>query len=119
MPKEQPFFNPRCEKCGLAERIRQAIAQRRGIVEKKMFGGIAFLLHGNMLVGVWKDSLIVRLGPEQGAQALSEPHVKQFDVTGRPMKGWVLVEPEAIDEDGQLRDWIERASEFVGTLPAK
>ena len=71
----------------LAARIRQALAQRKGIIEKKMFGGVAFLLHGNMLVGVWQDSLIVRLGPEQGEKSLSELHVKQFDVTGRPMRG--------------------------------
>jgi TfoX/Sxy family transcriptional regulator of competence genes len=103
----------------LVARIRHALAQRKGIVEKKMFGGVAFLLHGKILVGVWQDSLIVRLGPEQGEEALPEPQVKQFDVTGRPMKGWVRVEPEGIENDGQLGDWIERATEFVGTLPAK
>ena len=59
-----------------------------------MFGGVGFLLNGNMLVGVWKDSLIARLGPDEGDEALLEPHVKEFDITGRPMKGWVLVEPE-------------------------
>ena len=84
-----------------------------------MFGGVAFLLHGNMLVGVWNDSLIVRLGPDEGERALSEPHVRHFDVTGRPMKGWVMVEPDGIDSDAQLRDWLERAGNFVRTLPAK
>jgi TfoX/Sxy family transcriptional regulator of competence genes len=103
----------------LAARIRQALTQRKSIVEKKMFGGIAFLLHGNMLVGVWQDSLIVRLGFEQGDQALAEPHVRAFDVTGRPMKGWVMVEPDGIDHDGQLCQWIERAVGFVRTLPTK
>lgn len=77
------------------------------------------MLHGNMLVGVWNDSLIVRLGPEEGDNALTEPHVGQFDVTGRPMKGWVMVEPDGIDSDAQLRDWVERALNFVRTLPAK
>lgn len=103
----------------LAARIRQALAGRGGIVEKRMFGGVAFLLHGNMLVGVWNDSLIVRLGPEEGEKALSESHVGQFDVTGRPMKGWVMVEPDGLDTDSQLRDWIERAVSFVRMLPGK
>jgi TfoX/Sxy family transcriptional regulator of competence genes len=103
----------------LAERIRQGLARRKGIEEKKMFGGVGFLLHGNMLVGVWKDSLIVRLGPDEGDEALKEPHVKQFDITGRPMKGWVLVEPEGVKEHEQLSGWIQRAAQFVGTLPVK
>ncbi len=103
----------------LAARIRHVLAGHGGIVEKRMFGGVAFMLHGNMLVGVWNDSLIVRLGPEEGDNALTEPHVGQFDVTGRPMKGWVMVEPDGIDSDAQLRDWVERALNFVRTLPAK
>jgi TfoX/Sxy family transcriptional regulator of competence genes len=103
----------------LAARIRHALAARAAIVEKKMFGGICFLFRGNMLVGVWNDSLIVRLGPDEGDAALSQPHVVPFDVTGRPMKGWVMVEPDGLDTDSQLRDWIERAVNFVRTLPAK
>ena len=67
----------------LAERIRQGLARRKGIEAKTMFGGIGFLLNGNMLVGVWKDSLIVRLGPEEGEEALKEPHVSEFQITGR------------------------------------
>ena len=103
----------------LADRIRQALGRRKGIQEKKMFGGVAFLLNGNMCVGVWKSSLVARLGPEQAAKALPQPHVGEFDVTGRAMKGWVLIAPEGIDEDAQLRAWIERGVEFVSTLPAK
>ena len=103
----------------LAERIRQGLARRKGIEAKKMFGGIGFLLNGNMLVGVWKDSLIVRLGPEEGDEALKEPHVKEFDITGRPMKGWVLVAPEGVEADEQVNGWIERAMKFVRKLPAK
>jgi TfoX/Sxy family transcriptional regulator of competence genes len=103
----------------LAERIRQALARRRNVEEKQLFGGVGFLLNGNMLVGVWKESLIVRLGPDQGVDALKEPHVKAFDITGRPMKGWVLVEPAGIEDDGQLKEWIQRAVKFVGNLPAK
>jgi TfoX N-terminal domain len=103
----------------LAERIRQRVARRKNIEEKRMFGGICFLLNGNMLVGVWKDSLIVRLGPKQGDEALLEPHVKVFDITGKPMKNWILVEPEGVVADGQLNGWIQRAVKFVGKLPAK
>ena len=103
----------------LAQRIRDALARKKNLEEKKMFGGIGFLLNGNMLVGVWKDSLIARLGPDEGDDALLEPHVKAFDITGKAMKGWVLVEPEGIDDDGQLKEWIERAMRFVETLPAK
>jgi hypothetical protein len=90
----------------LAERIRQALARKRGVEEKKMFGGVGFLLNGNMLIGVWKDSLIVRLGPEEGDEALREPHVREFNITGRPMKGWVLVAPEGIEDGEQLIGWI-------------
>ena len=84
-----------------------------------MFGGIGFLLNGNMLVGVLKDSLIVRLGPEQGEEALLEPHVREFDITGRAMKGWVLVGPAGVADDGHLSDWIQRSVKFVGKLAAK
>src|SRR5579862_7251731 len=101
----------------LAERIRHALARRKNVEEKKMFGGIGFLLNGNMLVGVWKDSLIVRLGPDVDDLALLEPHVREFDITGRPMKGWVLVEAEGVEDDDQLKGWIERALKFVKTLP--
>jgi TfoX/Sxy family transcriptional regulator of competence genes len=102
----------------LAARIRGALARKKGITEKKMFGGIVFFLNGNMLVGVWKDSLIVRLGEEEGQEALLEPHVKVFDITGRAMKNWVLVEPGGFDGD-KLMDWINRAVKFVKKLPVK
>ena len=72
-----------------------------------------------MLVGVWKDSLIVRLGSEEGDEALKEPHVKAFDITGKSMKGWVLVGPEGLEDDDQLEGWIQSAVKFVGKLPAK
>jgi TfoX/Sxy family transcriptional regulator of competence genes len=103
----------------LAQRSRDALARRKNIEEKKMFGGIGFLLNGNMLVGVWKDSLIVRLGPDDGDEALKEPHVREFDITGRAMKGWVLVDPEGIEDDDSLSGWIQRAIKFVAKLPAK
>ena len=102
----------------LAERIRQRLKRRKNVEERKMFGGVGFLLNGNLLVGVWKDSLIARLGPDEGAEALKEPHVKEFDITGRPMRNWVLVEPVGVQDD-QLSAWIQRAVKFVRTLPAK
>jgi hypothetical protein len=103
----------------LAARVRHALANRPGIVEKKMFGGLAFLASGNMLVGIWQEALIARLGADDGARALAEPHVRPFDVTGRPMRGWILVEPDGTESDRQLQAWIERASQFVHTLPPK
>jgi hypothetical protein len=84
-----------------------------------MFGGIGFLLNGNMLVGVWKDSLIVRTGPEEGEEALKGPHVKEFDIRSRPMEGRVLVAPEGVEDDDQLSGWIQRAVKLVGKLPVK
>ena len=74
------------------------------------------MLHGNMCVGVWKTSLIARLGPEPAATALKEPNVVDFDITGRPMEGWVMVEAEGLDTDEQLRGWVQRAVQFVDTL---
>lgn len=103
----------------LAERIRDGLARSTGITEKKMFGGIAFLLNGNVCVGVWKDSLIVRLEADDSVAALDEPHVREFDITGRPMKGWILVDPAGLEEDSVLNEWIRRSLEFVETLPAK
>lgn len=103
----------------LAGRIRDAIAAKPGIVEKKMFGGVGFLLNGNMLVGVWNDSLIARVGPEASYEALQKPHVRPMDITGKPMKGWLMIEPDGIDKDAQLKSWIQLAIQFVSTLPAK
>ena len=103
----------------LAARIRVALAGKRNIEEKKMFGGVCFLLKGNMLVGVWKEFLIARLGADQGNAALLEPHVRKMDITGKPMKGWVMVAPEGVEDDEQVADWIQRAAKFVGKLPAK
>jgi TfoX/Sxy family transcriptional regulator of competence genes len=102
-----------------AARIRDALRRKRGVEEKKMFGGVGYLLNGNMLVGVWKDSLIVRLDPDEYDETLLEPHVREFDITGRAMKGWVLVEPEGVKDDDQLKGWIEQAIKFVKSLPKR
>jgi TfoX/Sxy family transcriptional regulator of competence genes len=103
----------------LAGRVRHLLARRKNVEEKRMFGGVGFLLNGNLLIGVRKDSLLVRLGPEQGDEALKEAHVSEFNITGRAMKGWVLVAPEGVEADEELSGWIQRAVKFVGKLPAK
>jgi hypothetical protein len=103
----------------LAERIRECLSRRKNVEEKKMFGCICFFINGNALAGVWKDKLIARLGPDEGEAALLEPHVRAFDITGRPMRKWVAVEPEGVEDDEQLMGWIERATTFVTTLPKK
>lgn len=102
----------------LADRIRSAVAELDGIEEKKMFGGIAFLLRGNMLVGVHKEALIVRIAPEDTDAALKDKHARIFDLTRRPMRGWILVERDGL-EGAKLQKWIARALAFVRTLPAK
>ena len=76
-------------------------------------------MNGNLLVGVWKDSLIARIGKDAYNAALLEEHVSEFDITGRAMKGWVMVEPDGIDSDHQLNHWIDQATQFVRTLPIK
>ena len=103
----------------LAARIRQALGRTRGLTEKKMFGGVGFLLSGNLCVGVWKNSLIVRLDPAEAQLLLAEPHVRPFDITGRPMKGWLLVEADGLETDEQLQAWVSRSKDFVRSLPAK
>jgi hypothetical protein len=102
----------------LAGRIR---AELSGIpfVEKKMFGGVGFLLKGNMACGVNKENLIVRIDPEKQSELLEKPHAKPFDLTGRPMKGWLLVEPEGIGTLEQLSAWVKEGVEFALTLPPK
>jgi TfoX-like protein len=102
----------------LAARIRKALADTKGIEEKRMFGGVAFLLRGNMLVGVHKDELIVRIAPDDTEEALRNQDTRIFDITGRPMKGWILVGSSAV-AGARLTKWIERARGFVKTLPAK
>jgi len=104
---------------GLARRMREALAVIPDINEKKMFGGIGFLLNGNMACGVNKDDLIVRVGPEAYDGALAEPHTKDFDMTGRPMKGWVVVRPAGYETDEMLKGWVQRGVDFALTLPPK
>lgn len=103
----------------LARRVRHSLSSQRQVVEKKLFGGIGFMVRGNLCAAVWKNSLILRLGAEAAAEAMEEPHVGPFDVTGKPMRGWVLVELDGLDSDAQLTRWIDLALAFVATLPTK
>ncbi len=104
---------------GLARRIREVLASEAGLVEKKMFGGVGFMLHGNMACGVHKDSLIVRVGKEAYEEALNRPYAGLFNTTGRPMRGWVMVAAEGWQANGSLRAWLEQGVTFVKTLPPK
>jgi len=104
----------------LAVRIRKRIGNQKGLVEKQMFGGIAFLLHGNMCVGIHKDELIVRLAAEATDQALREKHTRIFDLSGgRTMKGWILVQPKGLGTDAALGKWVTIGVEYAASLPAK
>jgi TfoX/Sxy family transcriptional regulator of competence genes len=104
---------------GLAHRIREALAEQDGLTEKKMFGGIAFMVQGNMAVGVSGEEMMVRVGPEKYDEAVGQAHVRPFDMTGRPMKGWVLVGAEAYEADKDLNDWVQRGLNFALSLPPK
>ena len=101
----------------LDARIEEAVTTW-GATRKKMFGGTGYMLNGNMLAGVYGDSLIVRLSPEEGAEALKVPHVRPFDISKNPMSGWVMVGPEGLDDES-LEEWLEQARDFVVTLPPK
>ena len=103
----------------LGKRLSKLIAKRNGFYEQKMFGGVGFLLHGNMCFGIWKDNLILRLGQGQAEDALKKKNVKPFDITGRAMKGWVLVAPQAIKSEASLKQWVKQSIEFVSHLPRK
>ena len=103
----------------LAQKIHDWISGRLDFEAKKMFGGIGFMLNGNMACGVYKQYLIVRVGPDAYAEVLEKPHTRPFDITGRPMTGWVLIEPEGIAEDEQLDSWVQMGINFTLSLPAK
>jgi TfoX/Sxy family transcriptional regulator of competence genes len=100
-------------------RIRQVLGGLTVLTDKKMFGGIGFLVNGNMACGVHKDALIVRVGPEGYEKALAGPHTRPFDITGRPMKGWVMVDREGYGSDEALREWVRQGVDFALTLPPK
>jgi TfoX/Sxy family transcriptional regulator of competence genes len=104
---------------GLAQRLREQLAATGGVSEKQMFGGIAFLVDGNMCVGVIGEELIARVGLDATDAALERPGSRLFDFSGRPMKGWITVAPDALEDDAALAGWIDDALGFVRTLPPK
>ena len=103
----------------LAQRIRSALQGHPHITEKKMFGGVAFLRKGLMFVGVSDASLMARVGKDNHADSLGRKHVRPMDFTGKPMQGYVFVDPEGTKTEAQLRFWLERCEQFVATLPPK
>jgi TfoX/Sxy family transcriptional regulator of competence genes len=103
----------------LADRVREQLAAEPAVIEKAMFGGLAFLLEGNMAVGISGQELMVRVGPDASDDALARPHARPFDMTGRPMKGWILVAPEGLTEERDLAAWVARGVDFARSLPAK
>jgi TfoX/Sxy family transcriptional regulator of competence genes len=103
----------------LAMQVRAALNNEEIFTEREMFGGIGFMICGNMACGVIGDDLIVRVGPPSYERELNRPGVKEFDMTGRPMRGWVLVTPTALAAETSLRSWVEKGLKFARTLPKK
>lgn len=100
-------------------RVQKIVGRWKGMVTKKMFGGVCHQLNGNILSGVNKDKLILRLGVDEAEKAIKRKAVGPFDITGRPMKGWVMVEKTGFKTDAALHEWLDRAKAFVKTLPPK
>ncbi len=103
----------------LATRIRAALGPLPLLQEKKMFGGVGFLINGNLACGVHKNDMIVRVGPQNYERAISRPHTHVFDMTGHPMAGWVMVEPGGCASESQLKAWVDQGVAFAGSLPPK
>jgi TfoX/Sxy family transcriptional regulator of competence genes len=103
----------------LAERVRAVVAERDDVNEKPMFGGLCLLAHGNMFAGVQSDTLMLRVGADGYEDALGRPHAREMDFSGRPMRGYVYVDPPGISTEAQLREWVDLSLAFVDTLPAK
>jgi TfoX/Sxy family transcriptional regulator of competence genes len=103
----------------LAERIRDALGGRDNVTERKMFGGIAFMVGGNMAVGVIRDDLMVRIGPDAHDDALGQPHVRIMDFAGKPMKGMIYVGPGGVASDRDLARWVDAGADFAASLPPK
>jgi TfoX/Sxy family transcriptional regulator of competence genes len=103
----------------LEDRIEDLTGNWPDKVKKKMFGGICYLVRGNMGFGIWKDFLIVRIGQEKADRSLSEEGIWPFDVTGRPMKGWIMVDGSRWEDPDELESWLAAGRDFALTLPAK
>lgn len=104
---------------GVVQRVREALVDMPEVVEKRMFGGVAFMVYGHMSCGVVEDSLMLRVGPEQHEEALNRPHARKMDFTGRPLKGFVYVDPPGFESDRDLEAWIRMSLNFVTALPPK
>jgi hypothetical protein len=104
---------------GLAQRVREALAHRGDLSEKKMFGGLCFLLGGNMCCGITGEQLMLRVGSERYEEALARPHAREMDFTGRALRGMVYVDGEGIGSDAALEGWLTVAVAFAGSLPPK
>lgn len=104
---------------GLAQRMREHLPDDTSLVEKKMFGGVGFMFQGNMACGIYKDELIVRVNHEDYEEMLTRPHIRPFDITGRPMRGWIMVGPEGYASDTDLRYWVDQGLSFASSLPPK
>jgi hypothetical protein len=104
---------------GLAQRVREILEEQLGINEKKMFGGVCYLLYGNMACGILDDNLIVRVGPEKYDDFLKLPNTRKFDITGKAMKGWVMVSYNGHKSDKDLLAWVQRGVNFALSLPPK
>ncbi|NJD91678.1 MAG: TfoX/Sxy family protein [Geobacter sp.] len=103
----------------LEKRIETLIAAWPDLEKKKMFGGVCYLLGGNIAFGIWQELLIVRTTPEQAGRLLQREHTRPFDITGRPMKGWLMVDPPAMATAAALEEWLATGRDFARTLPAK
>ncbi len=103
----------------LAERVRDLLDLREAVTERKMFGGIAWMIAGNMACGIAGDDLIVRLEPDEIERALAEPHTRPFDATGKRMGGFLIVDAEAVVDAAALADWVEAGAGFASSLPPK
>ena len=100
-------------------RIKKMVSRWKNTAHKKMFGGVCHLLNGNMFCGVHKDWLILRLGEETSREAMVSRHVREFDITGKPMRGWVMVAEKGYKNGEDLKDWLQKAKKFANTLPTK
>ncbi|MCL5428966.1 MAG: TfoX/Sxy family protein [Chloroflexi bacterium] len=104
----------------LTQRVKEELKGKEGIAENKMFGGVAFMLNGNVAVGVNRDDLIVRVDAEEHDQLVSQKNVRTFDLSGgRPMKGWLLVAPAGLKSNKDLRSWVQLGLDYAGSLPKK
>jgi TfoX/Sxy family transcriptional regulator of competence genes len=103
----------------LAQRVRDILKQKEGINEIEMFGGIGFLFNGNMVCGILNNDLIIRIGPQKYEQYLEHPHTRKFNITGRAMRGWLMISDRKLTSEKDLLDWVQQGLDFASSLPSK